>query len=588
VWNSGFYLLNLYEEYSDLNKNHISYYLVYECLVLRLVELKDFENVIGFCKREILIRKKQYLKRFTENLVIKLLNLNIKNAFLWKVIDFALNQEYDPEENFLFIKFRLYTLLQIKDWKTEWVDEEDLSIENIATIFDARCDLWEDDLDTAIDYCHDDDILEMLFELLRRCIFVSKDFSTIKAISVFYKLGIESENSVKRDSNFGPDSEGVKRFLNHLALFCYEFNIDYRIYESVIISEVRFVYLESKVNEFFLNKKPVKKFKWNSIDYKSKLNQRITRNLDIQFNQLREEDVINYIQKCSTNELKILFLENVSRFTPISQITDEFLVKLLPLYSKFDVTADILLRKYHAKLIIDGKGKFDRVKSEYYDLTFLVDGFMIQEISDKEDFDAFIDIFYWSIIDKIPDVNFFIDYISDDFFKMVILLVNYKLGKVEESQIKWFVENLELARDDEQFVVDGFLFCVNHFNKKDIVKSEIDRILDLSDEVLVGFFVDEDTGDVYERTEHRVFVYFYLSFCFYVLDDIQKTKETLYSCIGFSMDIDGDTGQQWLDIVISIWKNLFGIEDLKKLVVVATDTLKSGRLLSRIDELGLN
>jgi hypothetical protein len=500
-------------------------------------------------------------------------------------MDLAFVQEYDPiEDSFLFIKFRLYTLILIKDWKSEWVDEEDLSIENIATSFNALCDLCEHHLDTAIDYCHDDDILEMFFELLRRCLFVSKDFSTIKAISIFYKLGIEAENSLKRDSDFGSDSEGVKKFLNFLALFCFEFNIDYRIYESIIISEVRFVYLESKVNEFRLINKPAKKFELNSIDYKSKLNQGSGRNLDVQFNRLCEEDVINYIQECSTSEMKILLLENVSRFTPISQISAEFLVKVLPLYLKFDVTADILLRKYHAKLIIDGKGKFDRMKSEYYDLTFLVDSFMIQEISDKEDIDIFIDIFNWSIIDKISDVNFFIDYISDDFFKMVILLLNHKLGKVEEVQVKWFVENFEVARDDEQFVVDGFLFCVNHFNKKDIVKSEIDRILNLADEVLVGFFVDEDTGDVYERTEHRVFVYFYLSFCFYFLDDIQKTKETLYSCIEFSMDIDGDSGRQWLDIVISLWKIVFSMDDLKKFALVASDSLKSGRLLSRISD----
>ena len=46
---------------------------------------------------------------------------------------------------------------------------------------------------------------------------------------------------------------------------------------------------------------------------------------------------------------------------------------------------------------------------------------------------------------------------------MVILLVNYKFGKIEEAQIKWFVENLETARDDERFVVDAYLFCVKYF-----------------------------------------------------------------------------------------------------------------------------
>ena len=104
MWNYGFYLLNLYEEYSDINKNHISYYLVYECLVLRLVELKDFANVSGFCRREILIRKKHYLKRCTEDLVIKLFNSKIKKGYLLKVIDLAFVQEYDPiEDSFLFI-----------------------------------------------------------------------------------------------------------------------------------------------------------------------------------------------------------------------------------------------------------------------------------------------------------------------------------------------------------------------------------------------------------------------------------------------------------------------------------------------------
>ena len=108
-------------------------------------------------------------------------------------------------------------------------------------------------------------------------------------------------------------------------------------------------------------------------------------------------------------------------------------------------------------------------------------------------------------------MNFFIDYVSDDFFKMVILLVNYKFGKIEEAEIKWFVENLETARDHERFVVEGFLFCVKHFNNIVLVKNEVERILELTDEKLVGYFVDEDSGDVYERTEDRVLVYFYLS-----------------------------------------------------------------------------
>jgi hypothetical protein len=475
----------------------------------------------------------------------------------------------------------------IKEWKSDWVDEEEMSVVNIATTFNDLCDLCEYHLDTANDYCHEDDILEMLFELLKRCIYVSKDFSTIKAISLFYRLGYRSDSALSKESDFGWDTDGVKKFLDYLALFCCECNIDFKIYKSIIISEVRLVYIESKVNEFSLRKKPSKKFVLKGIDYNKYVNYGGGRNREMRYNHLLADDVINYIQNSNTLEIKSRALQDVSKFICISIITEEFLVKVLPLYSKFDVSADLLLRKYHAKLIIDGKGKFERVKSEYYDLSFLVDSFMIQEISEKEDFDVFIDILNWSVLDKIPDVNFIIDYISDDFFKIVILLVSYKLGKVDGAQVNSFVENLEVARDDEQFVVDGFLFCVNHFNKKDIVIGEIDRILSLADEVLIGFFVDEDTGEVYERTEHRVFVYFYLSFCFFALDHVQKTKETLYSCLEFSLDIDSDSGKEWLDIVISIWKNLFGIDDLKKFVVGASASLKSGTLISRIEELGL-